>query len=117
MISQYTAIIPARFGSSRLPGKPLLDLAGKPLVQWAWETACQSGASRVVVATDDPRIGDAVTGFGGEVVMTRGDHPSGTDRLAEVVDTLALPDQAVVVNLQGDEPVLHPLFWTRSLAC
>ena len=108
MINTFTAIIPARYGSSRLPGKPLLALAGQPLVRWAWESAQKSGASTVIVATDDDRIAEVVEGFGGRVVMTRSDHPSGTDRLAEVVDQLGLSDDEVVVNLQGDEPSVAP---------
>jgi len=104
----YLCIIPARFGSTRLPGKPLLDLAGKPLIQWAWQRACSSQASRVVIATDDTRIQSVAEAFGAEVVMTRADHPSGTDRLAEVVEQLGCPDDQVVVNLQGDEPDVAP---------
>jgi len=97
-------VIPARYGSSRLPGKPLLEIDGRPMVAHVWERAQQSGASRVLVATDDERIRQAVEPLGAEVCMTRSDHPSGTDRLAEVIDQLQLPDQTIVVNLQGDEP-------------
>ena len=81
----FTIIIPSRFGSTRLPGKALLDIAGKPMVQRVYEQSCQSKADEVLVATDDPRIAEVVTGFGGQVVMTSADHPSGTDRLQEVV--------------------------------
>ena len=84
------------------------DLAGKPLVQWAWESAQNSQASRVVIATDHELIGKAAENFGAEVVMTRTDHPSGTDRLAEVADQLGLDDQQIIVNLQGDEPDVSP---------
>jgi 3-deoxy-manno-octulosonate cytidylyltransferase (CMP-KDO synthetase) len=99
-------VIPARYGSRRLPGKPLLRTTGKYLIQHVYEQASQSRrASRVVVATDDPRIEAAVSGFGGEVVMTRRDHPSGTDRVAEVARRL---DADVIVNLQGDEPLIDP---------
>jgi len=101
-------IIPARFASTRLPGKPLLDIAGQPMIVRVIERARQSGAERVVVATDDPRIHSAVTAYGADAVMTRSDHPSGTDRLAETVAQLGLPDDAIVVNLQGDEPLMPP---------
>jgi 3-deoxy-manno-octulosonate cytidylyltransferase (CMP-KDO synthetase) len=98
-------VIPARHGSQRLPGKPLLRSTGKYLIQHVYERACQSRADRVVVATDDPRIRAAVEGFGGEVAMTRRDHPSGTDRVAEVANSA---DADVIVNLQGDEPMVEP---------
>lgn len=99
-------IIPARHASSRLPGKPLLKQTGKYLVQHVYERACQARkASSVIVATDDPRIVAAVQNFGGQVVMTRRDHPSGTDRIAEAARQL---DAEVIVNLQGDEPLIDP---------
>jgi 3-deoxy-manno-octulosonate cytidylyltransferase (CMP-KDO synthetase) len=98
-------IIPARYASSRLPGKPLLHATGKYLIQHVWERARMSRADLVIVATDDERIRDAVRGFGGQVVMTRPDHPSGTDRVAEVARCL---NAEVIVNLQGDEPMLDP---------
>jgi 3-deoxy-manno-octulosonate cytidylyltransferase (CMP-KDO synthetase) len=104
----FTAIIPARFASTRLPGKPLLDLAGKPMVVRVAERARESGADRVVIATDDPRIESAAMMHGVDVVMTRADHPTGTDRLAEASAILGLPDAAIVVNVQGDEPLLDP---------
>ena len=99
-------VIPARYGSTRLPGKPLLLLCGKPLIQWVYERASQSKlATQVRVATDDERIFRVVRMFGGEAVMTRTDHPSGTDRIAEAVrDT----DAGVVINVQGDEPLIEP---------
>ena len=103
----FVAVIPARFGSKRLPGKPLLDIAGQPMIQHVYARASESKADRVLVATDDQKIADAVTGFGGECLMTRDDHPTGTDRLAEVADVLALSADTVVVNVQGDEP-LYP---------
>lgn len=97
-------VIPARWGSSRFPGKPLAMLGGKPLIQWAWERAMEcEKASKVVIATDDKRIADAVKKFGAEVVMTKPSHPSGTDRVAEVA-TLYQAD--TFVNFQGDEPFL-----------
>lgn len=102
----FTAIIPARYASSRLPGKPLLPLAGKPMLQHVWEKARASGAERVVIATDDERIRQAAIAFGAEVCMTSPDHPSGTDRLQEVVAQLQLPPDALVVNVQGDEPLI-----------
>lgn len=99
-------VIPARWGSTRFPGKILTPLCGKPLVQWVWERASQArGLSRLLVATDDQRIADAVHAFGGEPVMTRSDHPSGTDRIAEAVQDL---DVTAVVNIQGDEPLIDP---------
>jgi 3-deoxy-manno-octulosonate cytidylyltransferase (CMP-KDO synthetase) len=102
----FVAVIPARFGSKRLPGKPLLDIAGKPMIQHVYARASESKADRVLVATDDQKIADTVTGFGGECLMTRDDHPTGTDRLAEVVDVLELSADTIVVNIQGDEPLL-----------
>ena len=101
-------VIPARYASSRLPGKPLLDIAGKPMIARVIDCARASGATQVVVATDDARIRDAVRACGGEVVMTRADHVSGTDRLAEAIEILGLADDAIVVNLQGDEPLMPP---------
>lgn len=101
-------IIPARFASTRLPGKPLLDIAGQPMIVRVIERARESGAEHVVVATDDERIGQAVRTFGAKVIMTRPDHPSGTDRLAEAISRLDLDDDAIVVNLQGDEPLMPP---------
>jgi 3-deoxy-manno-octulosonate cytidylyltransferase (CMP-KDO synthetase) len=102
----HTAIIiPARYASTRLPGKPLLRQTGKYLIQHVYERACQARADTVVVATDDARIADAVRGFGGQVVLTRADHPTGTDRIAEVARNLTTD---VVVNLQGDEPLIDP---------
>lgn len=101
-------IIPARYASTRLPGKPLLDIAGQPMILRVVECARRSGAKRVVVATDDARIHDVVTAAGVEALMTRADHPSGTDRLAEAIDRLGFSDDAIVVNLQGDEPLMPP---------
>lgn len=104
----FTVVIPTRYASTRLPGKPLLDIAGKPMVQHVYERACESGASHVVVATDDQRIAEVVTAFGGEVCMTNVSHRSGTERLAEVAGKLGLSDDAIIVNLQGDEPLMPP---------
>lgn len=102
----FKVVIPSRYGSSRLPGKPLLDIAGKTMVQRVYERAIACGAEEVVVATDDSRIEEAVEQFGGKVVMTSEGHPSGTDRIAEVARTLQWADEAIVVNLQGDEPLM-----------
>ena len=107
-MTAFTVVIPARYASSRLPGKPLQDIAGKPMVRHVWEQAKKSGAARVVVATDDARIVEACQGFGAEVLLTRVDHNSGTDRLAEVATQLGLADDAIVVNVQGDEPLIEP---------
>lgn len=101
-----TAIIPARYASTRLPGKPLLDISGKPMVQHVYERAQSAElVNRVIVATDDRRIFDAVERFGGKVVMTSESHKSGTDRLAEVAKGL---DSDIIVNIQGDEPLIEP---------
>mgnify|MGYP006193840395 CR=1 FL=1 len=108
MSLDFTVVIPARLRSTRLPGKPLLLIAGKPMVQHVWEQARKSGASRVVIATDDTSILEACQAFGAEVLMTRADHESGTDRLAEVAAYLGLPADAIVVNVQGDEPLIPP---------
>lgn len=106
-------IIPARFASTRLPGKPLADLAGKPMIERVYASARASSAKRVIVATDDARISAVVRGFGGEVCMTAADHRSGTDRIAEAVSTLALDADEVVINLQGDEPLMPPALIRR----
>ncbi|WP_100913423.1 3-deoxy-manno-octulosonate cytidylyltransferase [Pseudoalteromonas spongiae] len=105
---EFVVIIPARYASSRLPAKPLADIQGKPMVQHVYEKALASGAKRVIVATDHSEIEAAVKRFDGEVLMTREDHESGTERLAEVVTKLNLPDDTIVVNVQGDEPLIPP---------
>lgn len=102
----FRVVIPARHGSSRLPGKPLLPLAGKPLLQWVHERATQSGATEILVATDDERIADTARGFGARVVMTALTHQSGTDRIAEVAARAGWAPDDIVVNLQGDEPMM-----------
>lgn len=104
----FTVIIPARLASTRLPNKPLADLGGKPMVVRVAERAMQSGAERVVVATDHPQIADACARHGIEARMTRADHPSGTDRIAEVAAAMALAADEVIVNVQGDEPLIDP---------
>lgn len=103
-MSEFKVVIPARYQSSRLPGKPLLEIAGKPMVQHVYERALDSKASQVVVATDDQRIFAAVQAFGGEACMTSSEHQSGTDRLAEVVSQYHWRHSDIIVNLQGDEP-------------
>ena len=105
-MAQATAIIPARFGSTRFPGKPLALIQGVPMIQHVYRRVARAeGVDRVIVATDDARILDAVEGFGGEVMMTRSDHPTGTDRLAEVAAKIDAP---LIVNVQGDEPLIDP---------
>lgn len=108
-MTNFTVIIPARFASSRLPGKPLADIAGKPMIIHVLEKARLSGATRVVVATDNEEVKQAVEQFGGEVCMTSAKHNSGTERLAEVVETLNIPDDEIIVNIQGDEPLIPPV--------
>ncbi|MEH6628566.1 MAG: 3-deoxy-manno-octulosonate cytidylyltransferase [Motiliproteus sp.] len=104
----FTVVIPARYASSRLPGKPLKDIAGKTMLQHVYERALESDASSVIIATDDPRIETAAKAFGAEVCMTSDEHPSGTDRLQEVVKILGLYADDIVVNVQGDEPLIPP---------
>ena len=104
----FTVIIPARLASTRLPNKPLADLGAKPRAVRVAERAGERGASRIIVATDHPDILAACAAHGIEACMTRADHPSGTDRIAEVAQILGLPPEEVVVNLQGDEPLIEP---------
>ena len=104
----FTVVIPARFSSTRLPGKPLLLINGKSMIQRVYEQALKSNAEQVIVATDDQRIADAVTAFGGNVCMTSDTHISGTDRIQEVAQQYGLSDEHIVVNVQGDEPSIPP---------
>jgi 3-deoxy-manno-octulosonate cytidylyltransferase (CMP-KDO synthetase) len=104
----FTVLVPARFASTRLPGKPLADLAGRPMIVRVAQRATASGAARVVVATDDARVAQACAAHAVDCVMTRADHPTGTDRLAEAAALLGLDDQHIVVNVLGDEPLLDP---------
>ncbi|MDF3066814.1 MAG: 3-deoxy-manno-octulosonate cytidylyltransferase [Polyangiaceae bacterium] len=104
----FGVVIPARFASTRLPGKPLIDLGGKSMVVRVMELAARSGASFSIVATDDERIAAAVTDAGGEAIITSNEHETGTDRLAEVARRLHLEPDLILVNLQGDEPLLEP---------
>ena len=107
-MTDHIVVIPARYASSRLPGKPLREIAGKPMLQHVWERGIESGAAEVIVATDDQRVADAVESFGGTAVMTSTSHRSGTERLAEVCEKYSWPDDQVIVNLQGDEPLMPP---------
>ncbi|MEG3134160.1 3-deoxy-manno-octulosonate cytidylyltransferase [Rouxiella sp. T17] len=102
----FVVIIPARYASTRLPGKPLADINGKPMIVHVMERARESGAKRVIVATDHPDVKTAVEAAGGEVCMTRADHQSGTERLAEVIDLCGFADDEIIVNVQGDEPMI-----------
>ena len=104
----FTVVIPARYASSRFPGKALADIAGKPMVVRVAECAAQSGAAAVYVATDDARIASAVRAHGIESIATRADHATGTDRIAEAAQKLELGEDAIVVNVQGDEPLIAP---------
>ncbi|KQY88330.1 3-deoxy-manno-octulosonate cytidylyltransferase [Pelomonas sp. Root1444] len=104
----FTVIIPARLASTRLPNKPLADIAGQPMIVRVAQRAALSGAAQVVVATDAPEVAAACAAHGVRALMTRADHPSGSDRLAEAVEQLRLADDAVVVNVQGDEPLIAP---------
>ncbi|WP_432725508.1 3-deoxy-manno-octulosonate cytidylyltransferase [Variovorax sp. W6] len=104
----FTVLVPARLASTRLPNKPLADIAGVPMVVRVAQRASESGAARVVVAGDDPSIVEACKAHGVEVVLTRQDHPSGTDRLAEACEQLGLDGDDIVVNVQGDEPLIDP---------
>ena len=115
-MSKFIVIIPARLASIRLPNKPLADLGGKPMVVRVAERAALSGAERIIVATDHDDIAAACIAHGVEVCMTRADHPSGTDRIAEVARALDLPLDAVVVNLQGDEPLIDPTLLAAAAA-
>ncbi|MCD0505753.1 3-deoxy-manno-octulosonate cytidylyltransferase [Bordetella petrii] len=104
----FVALIPARMASTRLPDKPLADIAGKPMVVRVAERAARSQAEHIYIATDDGRVQQAAAAHGHAALLTRADHPTGTDRLAEAVDQLGLPDDTVVVNVQGDEPLIEP---------
>jgi len=104
----FKVVIPARYGSSRLPGKPLLEIAGKPMFAHVYARACESAAEEVLIATDDERIAFAARAIGAEVVLTSPLHPSGTDRLQEVAAQKGWADDVIVVNVQGDEPLIPP---------
>ena len=104
----FKVVIPARYASQRLPGKPLLDIAGRPMIHHVYDRARESGADEVVIATDDERIASVARDFCDRVCMTSPEHTSGTDRIAEVAASLGWPGDEVVVNLQGDEPLMPP---------
>ncbi len=104
----FAVVIPARYGSSRLPGKPLADIGGRPMLAHVWTRACRSEADEVIVATDDARVADAARELGASVELTSADHPSGTDRVEEVARARGWADERIVVNVQGDEPLLPP---------
>lgn len=107
-MTNFTVIIPARYASTRLPGKPLAEIAGKPMIAHVFEKAMQSGAKRVIVATDHEQVATVARGFGAEVCMTSETHQSGTERLAEVVEKLGIAEDEIIVNIQGDEPLIPP---------
>lgn len=104
----FCVIIPARMSSTRLPGKPLADIHGRPMLAWVHDCALACGSDEIVIATDDEQLRTAAESFGARAVLTGDHHQSGTDRLAEVVDQLGIPDDTIVVNLQGDEPLMAP---------
>ena len=104
----FVVVVPARYQSSRLPGKVLANIHGKPMIQWVVEQAQKSGAEKVIVATDNDEVAQVVEEFGGEVCKTRPDHQSGTERLAEVMELYNFADDQVIVNVQGDEPFIPP---------
>lgn len=107
-MSGFKVVIPARYASTRLPGKPLAPIAGRPMIQWVWERAIDSGATEVWIATDHEGVAAACRGFGAEVCMTAASHASGTDRIAEVAARRGWDEDEIVVNVQGDEPLLPP---------
>lgn len=106
---KFTVIIPARYASSRLPAKPLADIHGKPMIVRVMEQAKKSGATNVIIATDHQQVFDVVISYGGEVILTSDKHNSGTERLAEVINYYQLADDEVIVNVQGDEPLIPPV--------
>jgi 3-deoxy-manno-octulosonate cytidylyltransferase (CMP-KDO synthetase) len=112
----FCVIIPARYGSTRLPGKPLRLIAGRPMLEHVYRRAIASGAKPVVIATDDVRIAQAAQDLGAQVSMTSPEHRSGTERLAEAVARLDLPHRAIIVNLQGDEPLMPPALLAQAAA-
>ena len=107
-MTAFNVVIPARYASQRLPGKPLLPIAGVPMIEHVYRRACESGANDVVIATDDERIREAASRFTDRICMTSANHASGTDRIAEAVRQLGWPDDVIIVNLQGDEPLMPP---------
>jgi 3-deoxy-manno-octulosonate cytidylyltransferase (CMP-KDO synthetase) len=116
MSTAFRIVIPARYASTRLPGKPLIELAGRPLIQWVYERARYAGAAEVVVATDDERIAAVARGFGADVAMTATTHASGSDRIAEVAHARGWAQRDVIVNVQGDEPLMPAVLITQAAA-
>lgn len=108
MNHQFHIVIPVRLASQRLPGKPLLEIAGKPMIEWVWRQAQASAAASVVIATDAPEIADTASGFGATTVLTSSTHTSGSDRIAECADRRGWGEETLIVNLQGDEPLMPP---------
>lgn len=104
----FHVIIPARFESSRLPGKPLMEIHGKPMIEWTWQQARRSGAERIIIATESKQVQHVCEAFGAEVCLTADHHQSGTERIAEVIEIAGLGGDEVIVNVQGDEPMLPP---------
>ncbi|MDH3747190.1 MAG: 3-deoxy-manno-octulosonate cytidylyltransferase [Gammaproteobacteria bacterium] len=115
-MSDYVVVIPARYTSIRLPGKPLREINGKPMLEHVWQRGTESDADAVIIATDDERIADAAEAFGASICMTGNQHRSGTERIAEVADLLDWDDATVVVNLQGDEPTMPPALINQCAA-
>jgi 3-deoxy-manno-octulosonate cytidylyltransferase (CMP-KDO synthetase) len=115
-VTDFKVVIPARYASQRLPGKPLEDLGGWPMLRHVWSRAGESGATEVVIATDDERIRSTAEGFGARVLMTDPGHRSGSERIVEVLDHDADPDSRLVVNVQGDEPLLPPALIRQAVA-
>ncbi|VAW74504.1 3-deoxy-manno-octulosonate cytidylyltransferase [hydrothermal vent metagenome] len=109
----FKVVIPARFDSSRLPGKVLLDIGGKPMLEHVYQRAIECGADEIIVATDNEKVLQVAQDFGANVCMTRSDHRSGTDRIAEVCEQLQWSDDTIVVNLQGDEPLINPVLLSQ----
>lgn len=112
---RFKVVIPARYASTRLPAKPLLDIAGKPMIAHVCERASEAQADEIIIATDDERIVEAVAKLGFQAVMTRKNHESGTERIAEIAEKFAWSDETIIVNLQGDEPLL-PANYIRQVA-
>lgn len=107
-MNNFTVVIPARFASTRLPGKPLAEIAGRPMILHVWQRAQESGAARVIIATDDVRVRDVCREYGADVMMTSMEHASGTDRINEVARMMDMRDDDILVNVQGDEPLMPP---------
>ena len=105
---KFNVVIPARYESERFPGKPLCDIAGKPMIEHVWQSAVASDAGEIFIATDNNMIQEVASSFGANVVMTSNEHKSGSERIAEVCDLLSWPESLSIINLQGDEPLMRP---------